>query len=418
MCWESYKNCDWQVMILDNAVLPKGIQNRHMGYALKGYSLTSWGISNSVDIQNLNNFEKSLLYNDLDIGWYFSLKCKGGEKKLSDETNSSGCSDNVLAEHIPCQFIHTCTEIQCCIPVPVLQRSFYFSLNLDVCNYNLTVYIENLVYHQMLYDYEWGTEDSFWLKGLFRIRFKIYNLRHAMKVRMTLYIDICLEGTPNCAISYLILNHTDLLKAVCSWKQSYLRSESRTQDLKQMLVMIKDGPLADYQVYKLLEESNIGYHLSKDECKIPQTMYKWNNACPHYLQLGVLDGPIFCWISTECTSIICCVHDDVTQHNYQMNLHISPCDRHLELGIEQYRFNQSLLDFNYGYTYAVHLGGIFKISVVIDDLVKTESFIVNMNISICWSYNEECDYSVKILDDLELPKFSCDMARDYQTKGI
>lgn len=40
-----------------------------------------------------------------------------------------------------------------------------------------------------------------------------------------------------------------------------------------------------------------------------------------------------------------------------------------------------------------------------------------MNISICWSYNEECDYNVKILDDLELPKSNCDMARDYQTKG-
>ncbi|XP_063399950.1 uncharacterized protein LOC134684584 [Mytilus trossulus] len=174
MCWESYKNCDWQVMILDNAVLPKGKQNTHIGYALKDYSLSSWGLNNSVDTQNLNNFKKSLLYNDLDIGWYLSLRCKGGEKMLSAETNGSVCSDNVLAEHIHCQFINTCTEIQCCIPVPILQRSFYFSLNLDVCNYNLTVYIENFVYHKMLYEYNWGTEDSFWIKGVFRIRYHTF----------------------------------------------------------------------------------------------------------------------------------------------------------------------------------------------------------------------------------------------------
>lgn len=84
-------------------------------------------------------------------------------------------------------------------------------------------------------------------------------------------------------------------------------------------------------------------------------VFNFITACPHFLQLGVLDGPIFCWINTGCTSIICCVHDDVTQRNYQMNLHVRSCDRNLELKIEQYGFNQSLLDFKYGkIVYCVH----------------------------------------------------------------
>lgn len=39
-----------------------------------------------------------------------------------------------------------------------------------------------------------------------------------------MHIDICLDGHYNCSISYLIMNQTDLPKAVCDWKQPYSMS--------------------------------------------------------------------------------------------------------------------------------------------------------------------------------------------------
>ncbi|VDI45263.1 Hypothetical predicted protein [Mytilus galloprovincialis] len=395
----------FSVPVLENVTLPKQKCQWRESYRVKDFSLGQWSKQKNMEQSSvLPEYYISELLEQLGLTNYLMEKqCRG-----NNEINGwkSGVVLPDLSRYpISCQLLNNCTDLICCIDVPLINRTFKVSFGVHQDDQLYSIGIEKLNFRIPFHHFTFG-------------KYKIYNLRNAMKVRMTLYIDICLEGTPNCGISYLILNHTDLPKAVCNWKQQYMMSESRTQDLKQKLVMIKDGSLADYQVYKLLEESNIGYHLSKDECKIPQTMYKWKNACPHFLQLGVLDGPIFCWINTGCTSIICCVHDDVTQRNYQMNLHVSSCDRNLELKIEQYGFNQSLLDFKYGDEYAVHLGGIFRISVVIDYLVKTGSFIVNMNISICWSYNEECDYNVKILDDLELPKSNCDMARNYQTKGF
>lgn len=58
-------------------------------YIFLEFSLTSWRISNHVDAKHIDALERSLLYRDLDIGWYFSMKCEHDEK-LSFESNTSG----------------------------------------------------------------------------------------------------------------------------------------------------------------------------------------------------------------------------------------------------------------------------------------------------------------------------------------
>lgn len=69
--------------------------------------------------------------------------------------------------------------------------------------------------------------------------------------------------------------------------------------------------------------------------------------CPSPISPGVLDGPIHCHISKECTSVDCCVQDEITQRNYNIYLTIDPCDFKLIIGAEKYTFTQSLLDFKW-----------------------------------------------------------------------
>lgn len=47
---------------------------------------------------------------------------------------------------------------------------------------------------------------------------------------------------------------------------------------KQLADKIIDDSLTDFKVSKLLEDSYVGYYLQSSECKIPPTLYKWNNG--------------------------------------------------------------------------------------------------------------------------------------------
>ena len=56
-------------------------------------------------------------------------------------------------------------------------------------------------------------------------------------------------------------------------------------------------------------------------------------------------------------------------------------------------------------------------SFVVDDFIGKGGYIVNMNTSICWIYNRDCDFSVTIFENFELPKQKCDLRKDFRIKG-
>jgi hypothetical protein len=69
--------------------------------------------------------------------------------------------------------------------------------------------------------------------------------------------------------------------------------------------------------------------------------------------LGVVTSPLqndqlVCHVSNRCTDINCCLYDTETFRHYKLFLHIDPCDYRLQIGIELYSFDVSLLDFDFG----------------------------------------------------------------------
>ena len=69
--------------------------------------------------------------------------------------------------------------------------------------------------------------------------------------------------------------------------------------------------------------------------------------------LGVVASPLqndqlVCHVSNRCTNIDCCLYDTETFRHYKLFLHIDPCDYRLQIGIELYSFDVSLLDFDFG----------------------------------------------------------------------
>lgn len=76
---------------------------------------------------------------------------------------------SLAGEDIVCYITSSCETVQCCINVPIISTTFNARLNVDPCNFLMTVEIEKLKFTKKLFDYEWGLEEQVWLFGVVRM---------------------------------------------------------------------------------------------------------------------------------------------------------------------------------------------------------------------------------------------------------
>ena len=73
-----------------------------------------------------------------------------------------------LPDNIVCHISDTCTAIDCCAYIPLLNKTFNFFLNIDPCYEQLSVGIEKMHHEYKLLDYQYGRTDHFNLLGVVR----------------------------------------------------------------------------------------------------------------------------------------------------------------------------------------------------------------------------------------------------------
>ena len=61
-----------------------------------------------------------------------------------------------LTGNIACHISATCNSVACCVEVDELRRSLYTSIEINTCQYTLTVTIEGLQHEIELLNYKWG----------------------------------------------------------------------------------------------------------------------------------------------------------------------------------------------------------------------------------------------------------------------
>ena len=155
--------------------------------------------------------------------------------------------------------------------------------------------------------------------------------------------------------------------------------------------------LNEWQISSLMQENRITDYIVTDQCSRTTGMFTnaingWVNQCT----LGIVTSPLqndqlVCHVSNRCTDIDCCLYDTETFRHYKLFLHIDPCNYRLQIGIELYSFDVSLLDFDFEKSYEVDLSGIFRILFNIEELVYEGSYIVNMQIHIWWDITSPCN---------------------------
>lgn len=75
-----------------------------------------------------------------------------------------------ISNHTSCYIPDKCTAIYCCTDIPLLNITVNTVVDLDMCNYQLTVTMEEVTLEYTLVDYEYGSKKKFSLYGFLDLR--------------------------------------------------------------------------------------------------------------------------------------------------------------------------------------------------------------------------------------------------------
>lgn len=75
-----------------------------------------------------------------------------------------------LADQAVCAVTSSCANIKCCVRVPLLNRTFEVGVELDYSYRSLRVRVEKMTRRLSLIGYQWGTEETLSVHGVFKLR--------------------------------------------------------------------------------------------------------------------------------------------------------------------------------------------------------------------------------------------------------
>ncbi|KAK3612512.1 hypothetical protein CHS0354_024483 [Potamilus streckersoni] len=176
VCMEQ-SECLIQVPVFRNTKIRKIQCNWNQGFQDSDFSLTKWMEENKLDpVKDVVGLAANQLVEELGIAKYLRSKpCILMSSSYTPNVDGwkSDCNHSLsfpsITGPVSCYVPDYCTAIDCCIDVRLIDRAFNIFVDLDACNYNLIIGIENYNRTISLLDYEWGKPDQFYLLGVVRI---------------------------------------------------------------------------------------------------------------------------------------------------------------------------------------------------------------------------------------------------------
>ncbi|WAR05120.1 hypothetical protein MAR_020489 [Mya arenaria] len=436
VCMDSNDQCQLDLDILVNEMLPIPICNSDFELSLKNFSLETFkdGIGFSAD-DILSTAAINVLLKQLNLDNYLlSKSCSLLDKKYLNAVNGwvNECTAlkqlPTLPENVVCYIPDFCTGIECCSNIDIIRKSISAHVILNACQYTFSIGIEKLTEDKSLITYKWGTEEHVSLGGIrfhtFRFRllthqYTIEDLQSDNTFVMNVKLKVCFENQ-YCVIDVPLLTNAYLPKPLCNWDTGYaLHNYSLVNWLSQHSFNVDGEFLQTYVIEKLLHELGIAKYLRQIQCKIGQTPFvdAWNNDCPMEIQTRVIPSSMACHIKDYCTGIECCIEVPVIKRSLTAYLFLNACDYKLEIGIEDYTLNISLLAYSWGQWDEFNLLGICRIRYRIINLEAEKIYIVDLQMSLCIQ-SDPCEEVVDILKEAKFPKPGCDWSGDLPSFSL
>ncbi|KAL5014713.1 hypothetical protein ScPMuIL_008983 [Solemya velum] len=424
ICLESGADCQFEVVVLHQTKIPKPFCDRATGFSIKDFSFSKWmGEKGREEGKSLTDALITTLITELGLDDFLkTLSCNRQQTPFSADQWTKDCPVDFALHDIDgplsCYIPDICTAIECCLDVSLLRRSFNFYFTLDACNYVLKLGIEKLDLNIPFLDYEWGKKMSFRLKGIFRIDFSIHDLKTEKKFLVNLNILACFEED-KCLFDIPILKQTKLPKIFCDSAGFKIENFNLQDWVKEKGLEVGDQ-LVGATVDILLEELGIAVYMLETPCDrtsatySPQTSTGWKDDCSQGLTQVELPNAMQCHMTSECTEVDCCIrygHIDTSFHTY---FYFKPCDFKLTVRIEKLDVEIPLFDFDFGEPMKISLKGVASLDFIIEEPPFTNTYIINLNASLCFESSAECVVDTPILKDVVFIKQECDWTTGFK----
>ncbi|KAK3101942.1 hypothetical protein FSP39_007535 [Pinctada imbricata] len=437
LCWESFKPCQFVATVLQNTRLPKKTCQYNTNFIDAVFDLTTWGTANSIDTSTMTSVDNGRLFEYLDIGHHmkaYDQVCDQFSSTYSPSLNGwktdSTCTDVKPATSLPneahCAVGTDCRSIDCCIKTPTLNdRPINIKFGLDNCNWKMTIGIEMYSIEETLYGFTFDQWDTFYLKGAFKIDYKIIDLQGEDEFLVWLKYKSCFSATAPCSQDITVLDATRLPKQTCTWNADFSVPNFSLSGWKTSNGVGQNDVVDEYIRSRILTDIGISQYLNDVPCSSSSPPYTgatngWKNDCPTSLpeSLSSLNSGIVGNIKSKCTEVSFCYQSDNVNRNFEFTVDIDSCSSLLTVSVEKYSHQVSLFDFTYGKTEMFSLGGAVNVMYNIVDMPNEGSFRITLWATLCWESSGSCEKNETVFSQQRLPKLPCDFKQDYKTQGF
>ncbi|XP_062582875.1 uncharacterized protein LOC134244632 [Saccostrea cucullata] len=179
-------------------------------------------------------------------------------------------------------------------------------------------------------------------------------------------MSICLDNRSPCEIAnQTVFKNALLPKQKCSWIQN-LPSGFSLSSWKMNNSLGPHESLSDIMKNKLDEYLEMPGYRKQTKCNRRSSQFwptfnGWKDDCRLSGLPYNLEKKTSCQLHSSCTSITCCTEDTELQTTVSWFLHIDSCRLKLSVGIEEWKADFSLIDFNFGENKIFQLGGVYRL---------------------------------------------------------
>ncbi|XP_052083606.1 uncharacterized protein LOC127720906 [Mytilus californianus] len=436
ICWDSKTACDYSTTVLENVILEKKVCEWKMLFLNQEFSLRKWETESGYPANStLHGQALTDLLEEIGVSKYYANnQCNSSSPQYlprSTDGWNSTCPHSIntvtsLPDNIVCSLSDTCTSVDCCMDVEVLDKSFHISLDIDPCYHRLTVGIEKMQFNRSLQDCSWGTTLTVSLMGIINMYFTIDDLPDDKMFIVSMNVSVCFDANSTCDEEIVnILNDALLPKQQCEFPEDFIvRDFSLTKWMSDRDIILTDV-LKEYMIYQILEELDVSSFLNEYSCDRLNSPWGptsdgWVKECPKYLTLPYLNGAeSTCIIMDTCTGIKCCVEALSLGRSFDFSFELDACNFQLIIRIEKFVYNETLVNYVYGTQHQLYLKGVFLVQYIIDELPASDEYIVSLSLGVCLEPTEpHCMIKRVVADKTSLPKPSCDWDQGYAIKNF
>ncbi|XP_052067242.1 uncharacterized protein LOC127706625 [Mytilus californianus] len=230
VCLEVEGSCLIHIPIFKNTKLPKYQCNWSKNLNSKGFSLEKFKLENDI-FGTVKGVVSTRLLEELGIAKYLKEEQCNRLTSPFSLANSNGWNDECkrlqrntlpkLKGPISCYLTESCTHVECCIFVTQINRTVSLFLDINACNYQMSVGIETLIFRKSLLHYEFGKTDMFRMGNVVGLKYNIEDLKGEHMFLLNMDLSVCFETEGSCVLKLPLFREALLPKPVCDLDQGF-----------------------------------------------------------------------------------------------------------------------------------------------------------------------------------------------------